>query len=140
MILADTGFFVAIASIKDRYHSLAITALETINEPILTTYPVITETCYLLLREGCSKVPPRFLRNFIKSKYLTIFNLEIVHLQRIAELMETYGDTPMDFADTSLVVLAEHLGEGRILSSDRRDFSISMAEQHQFSNLMFSNS
>jgi hypothetical protein len=30
----------------------------------------------------------------------------------------------MDFADASLVVLAEHLNEGRILTSDRRDFSI----------------
>jgi hypothetical protein len=28
----------------------------------------------------------------------------------------------MDFADASLVLLAEHLGHGRILSTDRRDF------------------
>ncbi|MFN6561408.1 MAG: type II toxin-antitoxin system VapC family toxin [Nostoc sp. ChiSLP01] len=141
MILADTGFFVAIASTKDRYHSLAIAALETINEPIITTYPVITEICYLLLREAGSKVPPRFLNNFIESKDLTIFNLEIIHLQRIAELMETYSDIPMDFADASLVVLAEHLGEGRILSSDRRDFSIyRWQNSRRFSNLMFADS
>ena len=30
----------------------------------------------------------------------------------------------MDLADASLVVLAEHLGQGRILTSDCRDFSI----------------
>jgi predicted nucleic acid-binding protein len=46
MILADTGFFVAIASPNDQFHHAAITALEAIDEPIITTYPVITETCY----------------------------------------------------------------------------------------------
>jgi uncharacterized protein len=39
MILADTGFFVAIASLKDQFHHLAISALEAIDEPIITTYP-----------------------------------------------------------------------------------------------------
>jgi uncharacterized protein len=28
----------------------------------------------------------------------------------------------MDLADASLVILAEHLGDGRILSTDERDF------------------
>lgn len=30
----------------------------------------------------------------------------------------------MDYADASLVVLAEHLERGRILTTDRRDFGI----------------
>jgi hypothetical protein len=30
----------------------------------------------------------------------------------------------MDLADASLVILAEHLGHGRILSSDVRDFNV----------------
>jgi predicted nucleic acid-binding protein len=42
--------------------------------------------------------------------------------RRIAELMAKYADLPMDFADASLVLLAEHLGHGRILSTDVRDF------------------
>jgi uncharacterized protein len=40
------------------------------------------------------------------------------------ELLENYADLPMDMADASLVALAEHLGHGRILSSDRRNFNI----------------
>ena len=36
--------------------------------------------------------------------------------------MSRYRDLPMDRADASLVILAEDLGEGRILSTDRRDF------------------
>jgi hypothetical protein len=36
--------------------------------------------------------------------------------------MTAYADLPMDLADASLVILAEHLGHGRILSTDKRDF------------------
>ena len=32
--------------------------------------------------------------------------------------MEQYRNLPMDLADASLVILAEHLGHGRILSVD----------------------
>jgi predicted nucleic acid-binding protein len=46
------------------------------------------------------------------------------HITRMVELMRRYANLPMDFADSSLVVLAEHLGHGRILTSDRRDFNI----------------
>lgn len=43
-------------------------------------------------------------------------------LPRILELMRRYRELPMDLADASLVLLAEHLGSGRILSTDQRDF------------------
>jgi hypothetical protein len=45
----------------------------------------------------------------------------------------------MDYADASLVVLAEHLKHGRILTTDRRDFSIyRWQETKTFENLLFS--
>jgi hypothetical protein len=51
------------------------------------------------------------------------FDLSEKHAARIHELMEKYANLPMDLADASLVILAEHLGHGRILSSDVRDFN-----------------
>ena len=44
------------------------------------------------------------------------------HLGAIHELMERYANLPMDLADASLVVAATELGDGRILSTDQRDF------------------
>ena len=41
---------------------------------------------------------------------------------QIGKLMQKYASLPMDLADASLVLLAEHLGHGRILSTDQRDF------------------
>ena len=55
----------------------------------------------------------------------------------ITELMERYSDLPMDLADASLVLLAEHLGHGRILSTDQRDFRTYRWKQRQpFENLL----
>jgi predicted nucleic acid-binding protein len=36
--------------------------------------------------------------------------------------MARYTNLPMNLADASLVLLAEHLGCGRILTTDKRDF------------------
>ena len=43
----------------------------------------------------------------------------------------------MDLADASLVLLAERLGHGRILSTDQRDFEAYRWKQHHpFENLL----
>lgn len=53
--------------------------------------------------------------------------------------MEQYLDLPMDLADASLVLLAEHLGNGRIVSTDQRDFNTyRWKNHHPFTNLLLS--
>jgi len=43
----------------------------------------------------------------------------------------------MDLADASMVVLADELGHGRILSTDQRDFSAYRWKNHEpFENLL----
>lgn len=44
-------------------------------------------------------------------------------LMRMTEIMGKYHDTPMDFADASLVALAERLSLTKIFTIDRADFS-----------------
>ena len=59
------------------------------------------------------------------------------HLPRLSALMRQYQDLPMDLADASLVLVAEELGEGRIVSSDERDFhAYRWKNQHPFTNLL----
>ena len=45
-------------------------------------------------------------------------------LHEAVALMEKYADTPMDFADATLVLLAEDLDVDEILTLDRRGFSV----------------
>jgi predicted nucleic acid-binding protein len=51
--------------------------------------------------------------------------------------MQKYRDLPMDLADASLVILAEELGSGRILSTDARDFrTYRFKNRKPFKNLL----
>ena len=51
--------------------------------------------------------------------------------------MRKYSELPMDLADASLVILAEHLGHGRILTTDKRDFNAyRWKERKPFENLL----
>lgn len=121
MIIADTGFWVALFDKKDSYHEQAHQALKHHNEPLITTWSVITETCYLLLTRKNVQTQIKFIEQLNQGLF-TVFNLEPNHIERIAELMKQYADLPMDLADASLVILAETLDHGRIFSVDQRDF------------------
>ncbi|NDJ24733.1 hypothetical protein GS682_24430 [Nostoc sp. B(2019)] len=55
----------------------------------------------------------------------------------MVELMEKYADLPMNMADASLIVLAEYLRHGRILTVNQRDFSTyRLNNNHPFKNLL----
>lgn len=106
---------------NDSYHSLALEKLNSLTEPLITTWPVITEVCHLLLKRRGVSAELNFLRSYQEGAFI-IFEIKKEHWGRLVKLMEKYADLPMDLADASLVILAEHLGEGRILSTDQRDF------------------
>ena len=136
MIIVDTGFFFALANEADSYHDQALRTLAAMNEPLITTYPVVTETCYLLLTTGGNTAQCSFLNNLCQGAF-EVFNLQRQHIVRMVELMEKYADLPMDLADASLVVLAEHLKHGRILTVDRRDFNVyRWNNKNSFENLL----
>lgn len=136
MVIADTGFWLALSNHKDRHHALAKRRLRYLQEPIITTWPVVTETCHLLL----SRLGVASQRSFVDSLSagaFSVFDLLRDHAPRISALMESYADLPMDLADASLVLLAEELGHGRILSTDERDFNAYRWKRHEpFQNLL----
>jgi predicted nucleic acid-binding protein len=137
MIIVDTGFWLALIDQKDTYHETAKQALKKYNEPLITTWCVVTETCYLLLTRKGVQAQVTFL-NSLEQELFTVFNLESHHTPRIIQLMEKYANLPMDLADASLVILAEHLGHRRIFSVDQRDFNTYRWKQnYPFENLLF---
>jgi predicted nucleic acid-binding protein len=139
MIIADTGFWVALFNQSDKFHILAIQCYENIihnNEKLITTCAVLTETSYLLMKRGNFLMQQNFIMSFQQGAF-DIFNLNTQHGERLRLLMQKYADLPMDLADASLVLLAEHLGHGRILSTDKRDFGIyRWKNTYPFTNLM----
>jgi uncharacterized protein len=136
MIIVDTGAFLALFNKRDTYHAIAQQAFRDLSEPLITTYPAITETSYLLAQMVNHTVQRNFLKAICQNAF-EVFQIEQNHLERMVELMERYADLPMDLADASLVVLAEHLEHGRILTVDRRDFNTYRWNNNQpFQNLL----
>jgi uncharacterized protein len=136
MIIVDTGAFVGLFNRRDAFRNSARAAFASFQEPFITTYPVLSETCYLLFRSVGHIAQANFLRSISRGA-VTVFEPEISYLDRMIDLMETYADLPMDFADASLVVLAEYLGHGRILTVDQRDFSVyRWSNTNPFENLL----
>lgn len=138
MILCDTGFWFALANPRDKHYNRAIEVAERLNEDPITTWPVITETCHLLTNRISTKACISFIRN-LQQQEIKIQSLTSIDLAQIQQLMKKYADLPMDLADASLVILAEKLGHGRILSTDMRDFhTYRWKSNAPFENLLLS--
>jgi len=120
-LIVDTGYFVALFFANDRDHKKAIALRSKIEKrDWITTWPVMTEVCHLLQKYAPNALIP-FLTLF-EDEIIDVFHLNNEHFPQISSLFEKYKDLPMDLADASLVILAEELSSGDIVSTDRRDF------------------
>jgi hypothetical protein len=118
--LLDTGPLVAYLDAADREHARVVQSLDPFVGRLLTTGAVITEAMHLV---GRSPNGPALLAAFASG------GLEIRDLCRppdlhaAAQLVSRYADVPMDFADATLLLLAEDAGIHEIATLDRRGFS-----------------
>lgn len=122
MILADSGFWIALGNRRDRHHAAACAALQRYgSEGFVSTWPVLTEVTHLLAARVSGAQAIAFVDGIARGA-CEIPDPPADALARAHVFMHRYRDLPMDLADASLVILAEDLEEGRILSTDQRDF------------------
>ncbi len=136
MIAVDAGMFLALADADDAWHERALAKWDTQAEGWITTWPALTEATHLL----CARLGPEFsarLMDDVADGGLLIWTPAADDIRRIPQLMRRYASLPMDLADATLVLLAEHLGHGRILSTDERDFGANRWKPREpFHNLL----
>jgi len=119
--LVDTGPFVSYLDRKDPAHANIADLLDNFKGRLLTTAAVIGEVMYFV-----SELPsgPLSFAEFLIASATQIVPLTTPpEVLAAAELMHQYRDTPMDFADATLVLLADQTGTTDILTLDRRGFS-----------------
>ena len=121
MILVDAGFLYALLDKDDAWHVRAKAANAAIEEKWITTWPVLTEAVHLITR-WLGTDPAVALMQDIAEGDIAVWDIAPESLRTVPALMKHYADLPMDLADASLVLLAESLGHGRILTTDERDF------------------
>lgn len=136
-LIVDTGFFVALLSNKDQYHQQAISLRKIIDKRVwITTWPVLTEVCHILGARNSGHLAIKLFDVYCKSGF-ELFSMTKIHIPRTKELLEKYCKLPMDLADASLVILAEELGHGDIVSTDARDFKTYRWKNHKPFNNYF---
>ena len=119
-VLADTGPLVALFDQSDFYHKKIISFLQSGRFKFVTTTAVITEVSHLL--DFSVETQIEFLQWILKEGVI-IHEINFQDISRIVELTRKYSDRPMDFADATLVVVAEKTGIKKIVSIDS-DFDI----------------
>ena len=126
MMLVDTGPLVALLHADDQNHARCVKALRSLQEPLGTVWPVLTEAMYLF---NFSWEAQAALWEMIVTESVTILPLDREDAPRMRELMRKYRDLPMDMADAALVRVAERENLRRIFSLDRRGFTVYRPEK-----------
>ena len=119
-LLLDTGAFVALLDKSEKNHERCADFFKTFKGEVFTTEPVLTETLYLL---GPSIKAEKACIDFILRGGATLVPQSAASLTRAIVLMAKYKDIPMDFADATLVTLAEETAINEVFTLDMRGFS-----------------
>lgn len=125
--IVDTGPIVAYLDARDPDHARVAQRWDGFTGHLATTGAVVTECVHFVgqVREG-----PRRLAELVADSAMDVYDLtRPPELREAARLMEKYADTPMDFADATLALLAEALGLEDVFTLDYRGFSVYRTRQ-----------
>jgi uncharacterized protein len=117
--LIDTSVIVAIVNASDSHYQECLAALASVRMPLLTTEAVLTEFFYLIESRSLNL---NAAWRFVRSGAITVRPMGDSELSVLHALMAQYADRPMDFADATLVLLAQRERLSTILTLDRNDF------------------
>lgn len=117
--LADTGALLAYLDAADRWHDRCRMAFAQLRLPMLTSTAVLTELFHLV---GDNARQIDITWKFVRSGALTVAPMSDRDLPEIEALMRKYHDRPMDFADATLIHLAQRESLTTVFTIDHDDF------------------
>jgi hypothetical protein len=120
-LLLDTGALVSLLDRSQTHHRAHVEFFKAWHEPVVSTEAVLTEASHLLGQVSGGR---HAVLNFFLSGGALLVPASQASLRRCRDLMKQYDDLPMDYADASLVVLAEELDTNLVFTTDRRDFGV----------------
>lgn len=116
-LIADAGFLIAVTRRSDPGHPGAVAFSRRFSGQLVTTSAVIVEACHFFTPAArinlLNSVGPR----------LAVIEVPVPSYPDLAATIGKYSDREIDFADASLVWLAERSGLRQILTVDVSDFS-----------------
>lgn len=118
--LIDAGPIIALFDKSDQHHGRIFSFLKDYRGRLTTTWPVLTEVCYMLDFNRNTQLD--FL-DWIIAGGLDIYNIQHWQISGIREWFTKYSDLPADLADCTLMEVAETENIVSIITLDR-DFTI----------------
>lgn len=120
--VADTGFVVALLNRSDPHHS-SVAAIYTRIKTAILPQTVLAEVAYLLGKDAGIPTVIAFLQGLSVSRFQLTGLIE-QDINRIAEILEQYQDSRIDFVDATVMAIAERYNSQTILTLDQRDFRL----------------
>ena len=120
-LLLDTGALVSLLDRSQTHHRRCRTFFEMWSGPVVSTEAVLTEATHLLASVGGGMTASL---DFFLEGGAVIVPSTPASLKRVRALLAKYVDLPMDFADATLVALAEELNSTLVFTTDRKDFTV----------------
>ncbi|MDX1376849.1 MAG: PIN domain-containing protein [Burkholderiales bacterium] len=121
--LVDTGAIVALVNRADRYHAAAAAWFRGFRGALLTTEAVVTETAYVLAASAeHQRAALAWVQRAREARILLVAPVE--DHGALASILDRYRDLPCDYADATLIALAERTGVMQIATVDQNDFSV----------------
>jgi uncharacterized protein len=120
-VVMDTGPWVALIDRSEKKHAECTDWFRRFEGSIFSSESVLTEVLYLL---SFSFKAQAAAIEFALNGAITLVPSSLDSLNRARTLMEKYKDIPMDYADATLVSLAEDLSIRHIVTLDHTDFGI----------------
>jgi hypothetical protein len=117
--LADTGALLAYLDRSDRWHDRCREAFGQLRLPLVSTEAVLTELFHLV---GDDRREKDAAWGFVRSGVVSLAPVVDSDLPAIEALMSRYHGRPMDFADATLVHVAERDSISTVFTIDHDDF------------------
>ena len=118
--LIDTGAILAVLDREDPWHGPCRAALRQLRLPLLTSEAVLTEVFHLT---GVNRAAKDSAWKFLRSGSIVLGAIHDADMGQLQQLMAKYWDLPMDFADATLVHLANRESINAILTIDQTHFA-----------------
>ena len=122
-VIVDASFLVSLISTKERHHAACVQVAQGLNGRLVIPITVLPEATFLIAR----RISHRAMRTFIKKLQNPQWQIETItaaDIERAAQILDIYQDAELDFADSTIVAVAERLNVETILTLDRRDFQM----------------
>jgi predicted nucleic acid-binding protein len=120
-VLIDTGAILALIDKSDDWHEVCTSTFSGLPLPMLTSEAVLTELFHMA---GVNRAKKESAWRFLRTGIIILATIEHSELEHIDALMSRYRDRPMDFADATLVYLAQRESLEVVFTVDQTDFSI----------------